>query len=878
MQTQTRHDSGRRPLVALLLGLVLALGAAPVAGAPLPAPTEPSFENGESQPVFPTSSASWINHELWIETEIDSDRDGRKDLVHADVSRVAETETAGLKVPVVLEVSPYYAGTAVLANNWAVDHEIGDPPAARPPAVATTRVPNGTISTAHESNWVPRGFAVMHAESVGSGLSEGCPTSGGRNETLGAKAVVDWLNGRAKGYTSTARTTEVTAYWTTGRVGMIGTSYNGTLPNAVATTGVEGLEAIVPISAISDWYDYYRANGAVRAPGGFQGEDLDVLAEYVYSRADRLICREVIADITANQDRRTGDSSPFWAERNYMRDIDNVRAAVLMAHGNNDWNVMTKHAAQFYEAVKARGVPHQMYWHQGGHGGSPPLKMLNRWFTRYLWAVQNNVENDPIAWVVREGQPSSSPTPYAEWPDPEARHVTLNFVGEAPARGQLTLGTGEDATETLTDNAQIRAATHTTAASSTNRLAFVTEPLSEAVRISGTPLVSLNVAFSKPKANLTALLVSLNGDMTSATIISRGWTDPENRTSIAQTEPVTVGQPYQLSFDLQPKDSVVAAGRRLGVIVISSDFEYTVRPAAGTQLSVDLAASAFQLPIVGGPRALARALGVTAPAVSYALDPESPDGENGWYRSNVSLQWSIDDGGAPATTDGCEDATYSTDGQFVASCTAENAFGASDKVSVTIRRDSTPPSVSVAGVKDGATYVVGSVPEAECETNDATSGVATPAKLSASGGPVVGAFTATCSGGADVAGNVSSAAPSATYHVIYDWDGYLSPISNPPVLNKHKAGKPALLRFDLGADYGLSILGGTPTSRPIDCSTLEPAGRATAVESPTLSYSTRTGEYTFSWQTAKAWRGTCREFTLELDDGTTHSAFFRLSK
>ena len=68
---------------------------------------------------------------------------------------------------------------------------------------------------------------------------------------------------------------------------MIGTSYNGTLPIAVATTGVEGLEAIVPISAISNWYDYYRANGMVRAPGGFQGEDLDVLAEYVYTRPDQ---------------------------------------------------------------------------------------------------------------------------------------------------------------------------------------------------------------------------------------------------------------------------------------------------------------------------------------------------------------------------------------------------------------------------------------------------------------------------------------------------------------------------------------------------------------------------------------------------------------
>ena len=105
---------------------------------------------------------------------------------------------------------------------------------------------------------------------------------------------------------------------------MIGTSYNGTIPIAAATTGVEGLAAIVPISAISDWYDYYRANGLVRAPhqanGGngnnvFQGEDLDVLADLVYSRQDegnpRTICRPVIDEL----DRAGRTGRPATAAR-----------------------------------------------------------------------------------------------------------------------------------------------------------------------------------------------------------------------------------------------------------------------------------------------------------------------------------------------------------------------------------------------------------------------------------------------------------------------------------------------------------------------------------------------------------------------------------
>lgn len=864
----------RRRWVALILAAAMAATFAVPASA-TPAPTEPSFDNGESQPVFPTGSANWVNHELWIETEVDSDFDGRRDLVHADVSRVTETDTAGLKVPVVLEVSPYYAGTAPAANNWAVDHEIGDPPDSRLPAVATYRPPTATISTAHEATWVPRGFAVMHSESVGSGQSEGCPTSGGVNETLGAKAIIDWLNGRAKGYTTTARATEVTAYWSNGKAGMIGTSYNGTIPNAVATTGVEGLEAIVPISAISDWYDYYRANGMVRAPGGFQGEDLDVLAEYVYSRLDREICKDVIADITANQDRVTGDSSAFWQERNYMKDVDNVQAAVLMAHGNSDWNVMTKNAAQFYEAVKANGVPHQMFWHQGGHGGSPPLKQLNRWFTRYLWGVQNGVENDPIAWIVREGQPISNPSPYAEWPDPAAALVNMNFTGAAPARGELNFYPGEDVVETLTDNAAITAATHMNAASSVNRLAFVSEPLLNPVRISGTPLISLNVAFSKAKANLTALIVSLPATG-NGTIITRGWMDPENRVSTFETNPVTIGQAYQLDFDLQPKDSVIAAGRRLGVMIISSDNEYTVRPAAGTQLSVDLSQSSVQIPIVGGPLALAEALGVTAPQISHTLTPSAADGQNGWYTGNPTLDWQIDDGGAPATTEGCVDTTYSSDGQFNASCSATNFVGSDGPESVIVKRDATAPSVTVGGVANGATYTVGSVPAATCSTTDATSGVASAAAVALTGGPVVGNFTATCSGGRDVAGNSATTSTNAIYRVIYNWNGFLSPTQNPPAFNTVKAGTTATLKFTLGGDFGVNVFAsGFPVTRQINCSTGARKGSSVAIPAPS-SLTFASGTYTYSWRTAKGKAGQCRELVMTLNDGTTHTARFTL--
>ena len=90
----------------------------------------PTFVNGLSQAVFAQGSANWVNHELWVETTMDTDFDGRRDRVHVDVSRPRETETDGLKVPVIYEDSPYYAGGNDVAN-WGVDHPIGVPPASR---------------------------------------------------------------------------------------------------------------------------------------------------------------------------------------------------------------------------------------------------------------------------------------------------------------------------------------------------------------------------------------------------------------------------------------------------------------------------------------------------------------------------------------------------------------------------------------------------------------------------------------------------------------------------------------------------------------------------------------------------------------------------
>ncbi len=620
-----------RPAAALIL---LTSVAASCAQAQTPPPTQPStartpaapstsattpvFVDGQAQvvPGFADPS-SWIRHDLWVETDFDSDGDGRMDRVHVDVTRQAQTDSEGLKVPVIYETSPYYSGVGTTASEffWNVKHEIGAEPPRRgdmPSIPQQSRRP--VISNAHVGTWVPRGFAVIHSQSPGTGLSQGCPTVGGINESLAPKAVIDWLNGRARGYTAPVGGDPVEAYWSTGKVGMTGTSYNGTLPLAAATTGVDGLEAIIPIAPNTSYYHYYRSNGLVRSPGGYIGEDVDVLYDFINSGdpAKRAYCDSTVRDgeMRTGQDRLTGDYNDFWAGRDYLNAIDGVRAATLMAHGFNDWNVMPEHSYRISQALKARGVPTQIYYHQAGHGGPPPLERMNRWFTRYVYGVENGVENDPRAWIVREGAEPDAPTPYDDYPHPESEGVILHPNAGGNGVGLLTLADpGDQPVEGLADDASLTGAALASAPSSNNRLLYATPALTQDVHLSGVATVTIRVAANRPAANLSVWLVSLpwtEGAHINDNIITRGWADPQNDRSLRESSPLTPGEFRELTFDLQPDDQIIPAGARIGLMIFSSDPEFTLAPAPGTELSVDLDGTTISLPVVGGARALGR--------------------------------------------------------------------------------------------------------------------------------------------------------------------------------------------------------------------------------------------------------------------------------
>lgn len=280
----------------------------------------------------------------------------------------------------------------------------------------------------------------------------------------------------------------------------------------------------------------------------------------------------------------------------------------------------------------------------------------------------------------------------------------------------------------------------------------------------------------------------------------------------------------------------------------------------------------------------------TAPS-TLATAP-APNG-NGWYNAAVAVTLSANDnlsgvGSTAYAVDGGAVQTYS--GPFsvgrgthtVVFWSTDNAGNTEDSSvagqSVTFRVDTVAPVVAVTGVSDGQTYQPGSY-SAGCSTSDALSDVATPARLSVSGGPA-GLVTLTCDGAVDRAGNSQNAPVKVTINVVSpsNFGGFQRPVEGNGTLNVVNAGSSVPVKFSLGGYRGMDIfVSGSPTSAPYACNEEAPADAAeptASVGGHGLSYDAGSDTYKYVWKTDKSWMG-CRVLQVNLSDGSSHRAYFR---
>ncbi|WP_131739085.1 Xaa-Pro dipeptidyl-peptidase [Actinomadura roseirufa] len=608
--------------VAVLTGTALAAAG----GVAALAETAPKIvvKDGVTQPVFSYKDA--IREHVYVESGVDSDRDGKLDRVNVDIIRPKETEN-GLKVPVIMDESPYYdnVGRGNEAERKTYDAD-GNP----------LKFP-----LFYDNYFVPRGYAYLAVDMVGTTRSDGCPVSGGPSDVLGGKAVVDWLNGRARAYRADGSPAKAT--WTTGRTGMIGKSYDGTLANGVASTGVQGLETIVPISAISSWYGYSRMNGVKywtdEQPGLADTVDTDPPAK----------CAAVNADLDKGEDDDTGNYNAYWKAADYRHGtigrVGAVRASIFAYHGVNDLNVKDDHFAEWWNALAQRGVRRKVWLSQRGHVDPFDIRRddwvstLHQWFDHELQKIDNDVLEQPRADI--EVGPDQWVT-QSDWPSPDAETLTLR-PGADGSLGLQRAPKGSEATFTDAPGAGgYGVAEGEMVADPTTgkpfRLAYVSGPLPRTGRLSGTPDARLTVKLDKPTANLTALLVDYgddtrvdylgpgsgiqtlttedcHGESTPAddgcykqtktrvktspvNVVARGWLDAQNRASLSDPSPLTPGKYYSVRWQTLSQEYLLKKGHRLGLVIAGTDASYNTETPTNAQVTVDLSASSIRFPVV----------------------------------------------------------------------------------------------------------------------------------------------------------------------------------------------------------------------------------------------------------------------------------------
>ena len=436
----------------------------------------PLFLNGRAQPIFPYTTGEKADQDykyedsqivrfpVYVETDYDTDADGKPDLVKAIVQLPKAVAQGDFKAATILEARPYVAGT--LDENYVTLESLGLPtdgsydmkklhsqPAKRQPVSSETTVeaakkakasdwyyysPYEYIYDYEDLNWydyfLVRGYAFISSAGLGTKGSEGFNTTGSDLEINAFKNIIEWVNGKRKAYTDKTSNVEIKADWATGNVAMTGLSWAGTTTFGVAATGVEGLKTIVPAAGIASWYDYFNSQGTQF--GNAPYSDLSWLSLYV---STRMLDQDDWAGIwqnysnyinQLNKDQYAHDRnySDVWKERDYTLHPENLKTSALIVHGLNDDNVKTKHFELMYDALKKAGQDVKLYLHQGDHvypaamsrgygitaNGQDFYDLLNTWLTHYLYGVDNHVESLPAVLAQNNYDPSKW-TSYDNW-------------------------------------------------------------------------------------------------------------------------------------------------------------------------------------------------------------------------------------------------------------------------------------------------------------------------------------------------------------------------------------------------------------------------------------------------------------------------------
>jgi X-Pro dipeptidyl-peptidase len=581
--------SGRLALArsSVSVACAIAAGASLISVPTLASAASPWIVGKQTVPYFNRALA--LTETVDVRTGSDRDQNGTPDTIRVEITR--PDTVAGDKVPVIVHASPYFFNGA--RDAWETDF------------------------------FVPRGYAVATVALPGTDFSTGCADVGGEREVRGTKAVIDWLNGRTEGYHLDGSKADATQ-WSTGKAGMIGVSWDGTIANSVAATGVKGLETIVPVAAISSWYDYTRGNGIP-----FYEEHVAFLNDFV-SNYDSPFCRDMTPRLQKHSDDPTGSYNNWWAVRDYRLDASQVKASVFVVHGLNDENVKTRQFGEWWDELQKNGIERRIFLHQGQHiepyfsYGSIYSTPLLQWFDYYLQGIDNGAPKEPMAIIQREDNTWSTDK---LWPPEGTADQQLRLTSPL---GRLA-GALTSAAANVPQGKRYLSFTQAAEYSSDSivnnptqargdRLVFLTDALADPVRESGTATLTLRVKVDRQTAGFQARVVDYNSN--TAFIVSRTIADLGHFKGWDSKKELVPGKWYELTWEINTDDRIFAKGHNLGLVITAEKANPLIgyEPVTAT---VDTENSWLTMPLSGSIASFGAARQL-APIFTTTVGPAGP--------------------------------------------------------------------------------------------------------------------------------------------------------------------------------------------------------------------------------------------------------------
>jgi X-Pro dipeptidyl-peptidase len=485
-------------------------------------------------------------------------RDGVE--LSADIWRPVTPE--GVKVPVVLQLTPYHS------LYFALDPR-------------ETDLPQGDARLL-----VPKGYAYVLADVRGTWNSGGCWDYGGKKERQDGYDLVEWLGTRD---------------WSNGKVAMMGTSYDGTTANAAAIERPPHLATIIPISAISQWWGYAYQQGARSTYSGESADidppsdtPLDFMFAYGFlppadpmalTHAQQIAMRWSLCD-RVEQTMKGYSTQPdyddFWQERNYLRSARRVNVPVLVSHGQLDFNVKTWEGTAWFQALKGPKAMILGQWaHASPRGRFPDWDIyLERWLERWLYGVKNGIDKEPGVWV------QTNDREWRQQGDWEAR--STRRVG-------LSGGTHSFFDDgALTESEMLRGV-------SPGRYVRVKVPNSSGIRVAGRPVLRLRATSDQPSTHFVAILCDVGSDG-QCRVISRAFMNARYWKTLREGRDLEPGRSYEFSLEFIDKDHIIAADRHLELIIASSSTTWVAPDERRATNTLDLDRSSLTLPLGAFPK------------------------------------------------------------------------------------------------------------------------------------------------------------------------------------------------------------------------------------------------------------------------------------